>query len=131
HCRSRAKRHSSSPCLHLRCGARVSWVLVHRDRARVHRMRLPEYLAEEALCSLRVALGREQEVDRLTTTVDCAIQVHPAALHPNIDLIDSPGPLGHPQMGPEPPLQLWCIGLAPAKDGGVCDGNTALLQHEL
>ena len=106
-------------------------VLVHCDRARVYRVRLPQRLAKEALCSLRVALGREQEVDGLTTAVDRAIQVHPAAFHPNIGLIDSPRPVGHTQIGPEPSLQFRCIGLDPAKDGGVCDGNAAVLQHEL
>jgi hypothetical protein len=49
-------------------------------------MRLPERLAEEALCSLGVALGREQEVDRLATAVDRAIQVGPAALYPYVDV---------------------------------------------
>jgi hypothetical protein len=33
-------------------------------------------------------------------------------------------------MGPEPPVQLRCIGLDPSKDGGVRDVDTALLQHE-
>ena len=34
-------------------------------------------------------------------------------------------------MGPEPPLELRCIGLDPAKDGGVCEVSTAFFQHEL
>src|SRR3954462_11732921 len=55
---------------HLLDGARVSWVLVYRDRARVHRVRLPQSLAEEALRGRHVALGREQKVDRLAAAVD-------------------------------------------------------------
>src|SRR4051812_10298486 len=50
---------------HLLDGARIGRVLVHRDGARVHRVRLPQSLAEEPLRGCRVPLGREQKVNRL------------------------------------------------------------------
>jgi hypothetical protein len=61
-------------------GTGVGRVLVHRNGARVHRMRLRQRLAEEALRGLGVPLGREQEVDGLAAAVDRTLQVHPAPL---------------------------------------------------
>src|SRR3954462_9967164 len=66
--------------LHLGGRFRIGRVLVHRDGARVDRVRLRQGLAEEPLGRLGVAPGREQEVDRLAAAVDGAIQIHPAAL---------------------------------------------------
>ena len=71
--------------------ARVGQVLVHRDGAWVHLVRLRQRLAEEAFRRCRVPPGREQEVDGLTAAVDSAVQVGPAALHLHIGFVDPPG----------------------------------------
>src|SRR4051794_36718615 len=60
---------------HLLDGARVSRVLVHCDGARVHRVWLPQSLAEEALRGRRVPFGREQEINRLAAAVDRPVPV--------------------------------------------------------
>jgi hypothetical protein len=86
--------------LHLLEGTGVGWVLVYRDGAWVHRVPLPECLAEELLCSLGVALGREQEVNRLAAAVDRTVPVHPAALHPDVGLVDPPRAVVRPEMRP-------------------------------
>jgi hypothetical protein len=46
-----------------------------------------ERLAEEALGRLLVALGAEQEVDRLPRPVDGPVQVAPLAADPDVDAV--------------------------------------------
>ena len=66
--------------LHIRHGARVGRVLVHRDGARVHRVWLRQRLAEEPLRRLGIALGRKQQVNGLAAAVNGSIQVGPAPM---------------------------------------------------
>src|SRR3954447_6142159 len=108
-------------------GTGVGRVLVHRDRARVYRMRLPECLTEEALCGLSIPLGREQEIDRLAAAVDRPIQVGPAALNFHIGLVDPPRAVARPQMRADPLLDLWRVGLDPAKDRRMVHTHAAVL----
>ena len=77
--------------LHLRDGFRIGRVLVHRDGARVHSVRLGQRFAEEAFGCRCVPFGREQEVDRLAAAVDRPIQVHPAAFDLHVGLVHPPG----------------------------------------
>src|SRR4051812_43770745 len=94
-------------------------------------MRLPQRLAEEALRGLRIPLSREQEVDGLAAAVDRAIQIHPAARHPDVGLVHPPRAVALPQMRPDPLLELRRIGLDPPEDGGVVDLDAAVSEHQL
>ena len=67
--------------LHLCRGFRIGGILVYGDGARIDRVWLRQRLAEEPLRRLSIALGREQEVDRLAAAVDGPIQIGPAALN--------------------------------------------------
>ena len=57
--------------LHIRYRSGIGGVLVDRERARVHDMRLRERLAKEPLRRGRIPPSRQQKVDRLPTTVHC------------------------------------------------------------
>src|SRR4051794_10768009 len=116
--------------LHRRDRGRIGRILVHRDRARVDRVRLAQRLAEEPLGGRGIPLGREQEVDRLAAAVDRLIEVSPAALHLDGCLIDLPRAVARPQMGSDPLLQLRGISLDPTEDGRVVHRDTAVLQHQ-
>ena len=54
-------------------------------------MRLRKRLAEEPLGGDRIPLRRQEEIDRLPSTVDRPIEIGPASLHPNVGLVHAPG----------------------------------------
>ena len=93
-------------------------------------MWLRQRLAEEPFRRLSVALGRQQEVDRLAAAVDSAIQVGPAALDLHVCLVHPPGAVAHAQVGADPLLQFGRIGLDPPADGAVVHLNASIQQHE-
>src|SRR3954466_13169343 len=76
--------------LHRRDRGRIGRILVDRDRAWVHRVRLAQRLAEAPLGSRGIPLGGEQKGNRLAPAVDGAIQMVPAPLHLNVCLIAPP-----------------------------------------
>src|SRR3954469_20795215 len=117
--------------LHRRDRGRIGRILVHRERARVPRVRLPKRLAEEPPGGRGIALGREQKVNRLAATVHRAIQVGPAAFHFDVCLVDPPRAVTPVQVWPDPLLQLWRISLDPAEDGRVVHRDATVLQHKL
>ena len=89
---------------------------------------LLQRLAEETP-SGGTALGAEQKVDRLPTRIDGAVQIHPAALLRDVGLVHPPGAGGHVQMRTQALVQFRRIGLDPAEDGCVIDGDAAVSQH--
>src|SRR4051812_22869525 len=93
-------------------------------------MRLPECFAEEPFRRRGVPLGREQKVDGLAPAVHGAIEVSPASLPFDVCLITPPRAIARAQMWPDPLLQLWRIGLDPAKQGRVVDRDATVLQHQ-
>jgi len=62
----------------------ISGVLVDREGARVHDMRLHERPAKEPLRRHRISPSRQQKIDRLPAAVDRPIEIGPAPLHANI-----------------------------------------------
>src|SRR3954452_19640814 len=88
--------------LHGRDRSRIGRVLVDRDRAGVHRVRLAQRLAEEPLGGRGIPLGREQKVDRLAPAVDRPIEVSPASLPLDVFLIAPPRAVARTQMGSDP-----------------------------
>src|SRR3954453_11197832 len=94
-------------------------------------MRLPEGLAKEPIRRFGIALGREQDVDRLAAAVHRPVQVGPAALHLHIRLIHPPRAVAQPQLRPDPLLDLRRVGLNPAVNGRVVHGYAAVSEHQL
>src|SRR3954466_339669 len=92
--------------LHRRDRGRIGRILVNRDRAWVHRVRLAQRLAEEPLGGRGIPLGREQKVDRLAAAVPRAIEGGPPVLHLAVCLITPPRDIARPQVWPDPLLQL-------------------------
>src|SRR3954454_18798335 len=117
--------------LHLAQRAGVVLEAVGHDLPRVVGVLPAERTLEEALgCSL-VALGAEQEVDRLPRAADGPVQVAPLAADPDISFVDVPWPAARPQVPAQPLLELRGEALDPAVHGRVVDLNPAVGEHAL
>jgi hypothetical protein len=89
HWRRRTRCGSPPSCLRARNGCRVGWILIDIDDARYGISRTAKYLLKEALRRNRIAFGREQEIDGLSSRVHSPIQILLLALHPYIGFIDT------------------------------------------
>jgi hypothetical protein len=88
-------------------------------------------LAEEALGRPLVALGAQQEVDRLAGAVDRPVEVAPLPVDPHVSLVDVPRPAAGPQVPPQPLLELRREALDPAVEADVVDLDAAVGEHPL
>src|SRR5215204_7117068 len=104
---------------------------VGHEGARVAIARPAERLAEEALGRLLVALGAEQEVDRLAGAVDRPVQVAPLTADPDVGFVDVPRPAAGPEMSAYALLELRCKALDPAVHGRVVRPDAAVGEHQL
>jgi hypothetical protein len=98
----------------------ISGVLVDREGARVHDMRLHERPAKEPLRRHRISPSRQQKIDRLPAAVDRPIEIGPAPLHANIGFVHPPGAIAYPQMRADPFLKLLGIGLDGSNGRSSC-----------
>jgi len=55
---------------------------------------IPQSLAKQPFGGVRVALCRQQEIDRRTRRIDCPIQITPPALDTNVSLVHTPRLIG-------------------------------------
>ena len=120
-----------APARHLPESARIALEPIGHDLPRVAGVLPAERLAEEALGRLLVALGAEQEVDRLARAVDGAVEVAPLAADPDEGLVDVPRPAAGAQVPPHPLLELGGEALDPAVQGDVVDEDAAVGEHQL
>src|SRR5262249_26637145 len=90
---------------------------------------VPNRLAEEPLGGSHIALLAEQEVDGLPEFVDCAIQIHPAALDLDVCLVTSPGAIDRPRI-PTPTLfKFRNIALNPAQNRRMYHDDATFRHH--
>src|SRR3954462_7489873 len=78
--------------LHLAQRTGIALEAIGDDLARVAGVLPAEGTLEEALGCLLVPLGAEKEVDRLAGAVACWVEIAPAAIDPNVSLINVPRP---------------------------------------
>jgi hypothetical protein len=90
----------------------------------------PQDLLKEALGRIGVALCREQEIDRVASRIDGSIQVGPLAGDAKIGFIDTPGPIGSPQLSPTALAELRSVALNPPPNGHVIDLDVPF-RHDL
>ncbi len=93
--------------------------------------RLLQRLAEEPLGGVEIALGGEEEVDRLAVLVDGAIQVAPLTPDPDLGLIDADRTAMGLAEGTQPAFDRRRVGQHPAVHGGVIDLEATFEQHLL
>jgi len=79
---------------------------------------------EEVLGRSRVSLSGKPEVDRGAGGIDGTIQVPPAPTLANVGFIDPPRAVGWLQFPPTSLVQLGCVALHPAPNGGVVNRQT-------
>jgi len=103
-------------------------VLVHVDDAWHGIAGRAQSLTKEAFGSSRVALRREQKINRLAVGVYRAVQIFVFPLDLYICLVGAIALVGGFQMRPAALVQLGCIGLHPAPDASRVHGNAAFRQ---
>src|SRR4051794_20416670 len=86
------------------------------------------YLLKEALCRSRIAFGREQEIDGLSSGVHSPIQILLLALHPYIGFIDTVACL-LPLMLTTTFTQFRRVRLDPAPHAAAIHAESALSQQ--
>src|SRR5438309_5708548 len=99
--------------------------LIRVDDARLRMRQIAQSLAKQPLGSIGIAERRQQEINRGSGRVDRSIQVTPAALHPNVGLVDTPGFVGRLEMAAQPLFQFRTVPLHPSPYRGVVDAQTA------
>jgi hypothetical protein len=90
-----------------------------------------QHLTEKALGRIEVALGGEQEVDRLPVLVDGPVEVAPLAPHLDVGFVDAHRAAVRFAEPAKAALDGGCVGEHPAVDGGVIDLHAALQEHLL
>jgi hypothetical protein len=115
--------------LHLAQRARIALEPVGDDGPRVAGVVPAKGAPKEALGRLLVALGAEQEVDRLAGAVDGAVKVAPLTVDPEVGLVDVPRPTARPQVLPHPLLELGGEALDPAVQRDVIDQDALVGEH--
>src|SRR5947199_2904648 len=93
--------------------------LIRVDDARLRMRQIAQSLAKQALGSIGIAERRQQEINRGACRIDRSIQVAPAALHPNVGLVDTPRPVGRFEMTSYALVEFRAIPLHPAPYGRV------------
>src|SRR3712207_1155337 len=117
--------------LHLPQGAGVALEPIGHDGARVAGVAPAQRPAEEAFGRLLVALGAEQEVDRLAGAVDRPVEIAPLPVDPDVGFVDVPRPAARPEMPPHPLLELRGEALDPAVEADVVYLHAAVGEHPL
>ena len=90
-----------------------------------------EHLAEEALGGVEIAVGGEQEVDRLAMLIDGAVEVAPLAADLDVGLIDPHRAAVWPTELPHPLLDQGRVGQHPPVQGGVIHLQAAFQEQLL
>ena len=86
---------------------------------------------EELLGRSLVSLSGKLEVDRCAGGVDSTIQVPPAPTLANVGFIDPQRAVGWLQFLPTSLVQLGCVALPPAPNGGVVSRQTTFDEQFL
>src|SRR4051794_19499332 len=88
--------------LHLAQRAGIALEAVGHDLPWVAGVVATKRLAEETFGRLLVALGAEQEVDRLAGAVDRPVEIAPRAADSDISFVDVPRPAARPEVAADP-----------------------------
>src|SRR5207249_5800305 len=103
---------------------------VHVDHSRSDWSATPQGQLQEVFCRNRISLRREHKVDGFAGGIHGAVQIRPFASDANIGFIDTPGPIGMPDLPANPLVQFWSIPQHPAADGGMINAQPPL-GHQL
>jgi len=84
-----------------------------------------------SLAAVRITLGRQHEIDRVTCRIHGSVQVRPVASDPDVRFVHPPGTIGMPEFATEALIQNRCIALDPAPDRDVIHRQATLHHHLL
>ena len=107
----------------------IGRIFIDSDHTRGGGMRRSQRFREKALRRFAIACHTQEELERVSLRIHCAIEVHPHLFYFHIGLIDAPGVIGCAEVRLASFLSFRSILLNPAIDRGMVHVQTPLPHH--